>query len=165
MGETDSIECTEDFTEGDGVWELGKEDGRDDSNTDEVVIQLVERILLHLDGIVGTHCHALATVNAEIPIDLSLSMVYSNCLGRTAFHAMGASLAGGSDDSDCMMEHLVAHASSFRSNPMVIWVCSPAFVLMESRSQLFLIFGSPMPAPYPSSRISSVAVDHLDLYR
>ena len=120
-----------------------------------------------------TVADASAAVDTEFVYDMCFPVMYPDRLGRTVLDAVDASLTGGFAQPHRAHKFVVGQrpsllslkqpythkAGSHRRTFMVIVVPCPTTVSICISSEYRFIFGRPSPAPNPSERTSSLAVE------
>ncbi len=158
--EADAAQRGEDLGGQDGGAELAVEHRRGDGDLVVEGLQRGERRRVGVDGVVGADPETLGAVDAELVDDAGLAVLDPDGPGRAGGHAVDAADALVLGDVDGV-EVPVAHGVTC---PFVLMVMSrrvprPTSESMAKTSAFRLMFGRPMPAPNPSSRISAVAVE------
>ena len=154
--EADPAQGGEDLGGQDGGAELAVEHRRGDGHLVFEGLQGGERRRMGVDGVVGADAEALAAVDAQLVDDAGLAVLDPDGLGRAGGQAVDAADALVLGDVDGVEVPVVFHGVTcpFVRMMMSRRVPRPTSESMAKTSAFLLMFGRPMPAPKPSSRIS-----------
>jgi hypothetical protein len=157
--ETDPAEGEEDRVGEGRVVELAVEDRRRDGDLVAEHLQVRERGRPGLDRFPRAEAEAFPAVDAELVDDAGLPAGDADGPGRAGRHAVDTADAFRGVDVQGVAGRLLHGSLPFARIVISRRVPCPTLEVILSRLVFFLMLGSPIPAPNPSSCISGVAVE------